>query len=167
MKREQKTYGIHDLVEWITNIVMGAVSFRVHFTGGAVTTAGTTPATYTTSDPIVQMAIERSSEFKSGRIKLLRSYDTGKEVAVLRNAVRTQPQEKIAEDAESDTREALAFEDAEITEDATLRRIEVANADDARNWLRDNCGIPTGKLRNKEIIASTAANCGVEFIYTK
>lgn len=87
MKRRKVTYGVYNIVEWHASLKMGKATVKVAFTGGAITTNGVTPATYTTNDPVVQLAIERSNEFRNGKIKVVRSYDLGGEVKIERNPV--------------------------------------------------------------------------------
>ena len=82
MKKRRVTYGVYNLVEWQAAIRMGKARVKVPFTGGAITTQGVTPATFTTSDPVVQLAIECSAEFKSGRIKIVRTRDLGGDVEI-------------------------------------------------------------------------------------
>ena len=60
MKKRKVTYGVYHLVEWIAVLSLGKAKVKVQFTGGATTTQGVTPATYTTADPEVQFAIERT-----------------------------------------------------------------------------------------------------------
>lgn len=67
----RKTYGVSGLMDWTTQIKAGKGSVSVHFTGGALTAYGVTPAKYSTSNPFFQSVIENSDQFKSGRIELL------------------------------------------------------------------------------------------------
>ena len=67
----RKTYGVSGLMDWTTQIKVGKGSVSVHFTGGALTAYGVTPAKYSTSNPFFQSVIENSNQFKSGRIELL------------------------------------------------------------------------------------------------
>ena len=67
----RKTYGVSGLMDWTTQIKTGKVSVSVHFSGGALTAYGVTPAKYSTSNPFFQSVIENSEQFKSGRIMLL------------------------------------------------------------------------------------------------
>lgn len=69
---EKITYGAPRLVDWVAQIKVGAASVRVHFTGGALTSYGVTPAEYTTSNPFIQKVIENSPYFKESRIIILR-----------------------------------------------------------------------------------------------
>lgn len=67
----RKTYGVSGLMDWTTQIKAGKGSVSVHFTGGALTAYGVTPAKYSTSNPFFQSVIENSKQFKSARIELL------------------------------------------------------------------------------------------------
>lgn len=71
-QRQTKVYGIHGLTEITVTIPAGKAWMMVHFTGGALTGYGVTPATFTTANPNVQALIERSPQFCSGRIKRLK-----------------------------------------------------------------------------------------------
>lgn len=70
MKIYKKRYAIYGMIEQSSVFPMGNGHIRVDFKHGSLTTAGIVPATYTTSNPVVQQAIENSSKFKSGIIKL-------------------------------------------------------------------------------------------------
>lgn len=70
---EKKIYGAPRYMDWVAQIKVGAATIKVHFTGGALTVYGVTPAEYTTSNVFIQKAIEMSSYFKEGRIVLLKS----------------------------------------------------------------------------------------------
>ena len=67
----RKTYGVSGLMDWTTQIKAGKGSVSVHFTGGALTAYGVTPAKYSTSNPFFQSVIENSKQFQSGRLELL------------------------------------------------------------------------------------------------
>ena len=58
-------------MDWTTQLKVGKGCVTVHFTGGALTAYGVTPAKYQTSNEFFQRVIECSDDFKSGRIKLL------------------------------------------------------------------------------------------------
>lgn len=69
---EKVTYGAPRYMDWVAQIKSGAATVRVHFTGGALTVYGVTPAEYTTTNPFIQKVIEQSKYFKEGRITLLK-----------------------------------------------------------------------------------------------
>jgi hypothetical protein len=68
MENKKVTYGTPTLMEYVAVIKLGKTTLRVPFTGGTITAYGVNPATFTTSNPIYQSAIENSSMFASGRI---------------------------------------------------------------------------------------------------
>lgn len=86
MDKSKKIYGVYNLIEWQAELPFGGGRVRVKFSGGAMTTQGVTPATYATSDAVVQFAIERSEAYRSGKIRLLKSYPTGERVEIGCNA---------------------------------------------------------------------------------
>lgn len=58
---------------------------KVLFTDGSMTASGVTPATFTTDNLMTQHAIERSPDFKNGRIKKVRSIELNEEVKIESN----------------------------------------------------------------------------------
>lgn len=85
MKKYKKTYAISSLSEKHTTFHLGKTKVHVSFTGGQVTKNGVNPATFTTADPIVQLAIERSNDFAKGAISLLAKYPVQGEVKIGKN----------------------------------------------------------------------------------
>lgn len=82
MKKYKKTYAIHNLAEKHTTFHLGKTKVHVSFTGGQVTKKGVNPATFTTEDPIVQLAIEKSKAFADGAVILLAKYPMPGEVKI-------------------------------------------------------------------------------------
>lgn len=99
----RKTYGVSGLVDWTTQIKAGKGSVSVHFTGGALTAYGVTPAKYSTSNPFFQSVIENSKQFKSGRIELLGTMEVPDDAATKARKVRmaAKAAEKPAKDEQS------------------------------------------------------------------
>ena len=69
MKIYKKKYAIYGMIEQSSVFPMGTGHVRVDFRHGSLTTAGIVPATYTTSNPVIQQAIENSPKFKARIIK--------------------------------------------------------------------------------------------------
>ncbi len=65
---ERVIYGAPRYMDWVAQIKVGAATVRVHFTGGALTVYGVTPAQFATTNEVIQKAIEMSAYFKEGRI---------------------------------------------------------------------------------------------------
>lgn len=80
----RKTYGIKGLMDYVMQIAAGKGIVTIHFSGGALTAYGTTPARYATNDPFFQNVIEHSAQFKSGRIKLLDTVVVPDDAATIR-----------------------------------------------------------------------------------
>ena len=99
----RKTYGVSGLMDWTTQIKAGKGSVSVHFTGGALTAYGVTPAKYSTSNPFFQSVIENSKLFKSGRIELLGTMEVPDDAATKARKARmaAKAAEKPAKDEQS------------------------------------------------------------------
>ena len=99
----RKTYGVSGLMDWTTQIKAGKGSVSVHFTGGALTAYGVTPAKYSTSNPFFQSVIENSKQFKSGRIELLGTMEVPDDAATKARKARmaANAAEKPAKDEQS------------------------------------------------------------------
>ena len=99
----RKTYGVSGLMDWTTQIKAGKGSVSVHFTGGALTAYGVTPAQYSTSNPFFQSVIENSKQFKSGRIELLGTMEVPDDAATKARKARmaAKAAEKPAKDEQS------------------------------------------------------------------
>ena len=57
-------------MEWHPEFRVGRTRLQVSFTGGHLCGGAATPASFETSDPVVQAVIERSAPFRRGRIRL-------------------------------------------------------------------------------------------------
>ena len=99
----RKTYGVSGLMDWTTQIKAGKGSVSVHFTGGALTAYGVTPAKYSTCNPFFQSVIENSNQFKSGRIELLGTMEVPDDAATKARKARmaAKAAEKPAKDEQS------------------------------------------------------------------
>lgn len=99
----RKTYGVSGLMDWTTQIKAGKGFVSVHFTGGALTAYGVTPAKYSTSNPFFQSVIENSKQFKSGRIELLGTMEVPDDAATKARKARmaAKAAEKPAKDEQS------------------------------------------------------------------
>ena len=108
----RKTYGVSGLMDWTTQIKTGKVSVSVHFTGGALTAYGVTPAKYSTSNPFFQSVIENSEQFKSGRIMLLGEMEVPDDAATKARKARkaSKAAEKPAKEEQSPVTETTVPE---------------------------------------------------------
>lgn len=85
MKKKKITYGVYGLIEWHTQLSLGKARVKASFTGGSLTTQGIVPATLMTDDPVVQMAIEKSLAYRTGKIRKVRERQTNEDISVERN----------------------------------------------------------------------------------
>lgn len=67
--KKRITYEIRGQVERNCFFRVGKALVRVEFTGGAVNSAGITPAQYITDNPLYQSAIENSADYRNGIIR--------------------------------------------------------------------------------------------------
>ena len=93
MKKKRITYGVHGMMEYQSIIKIGRATLKVLFTDGSMTAIGQNPAKYTTSDFLVQHAIENSSEFKRGRITVVDTIELDEEVHIERNPAKPSTQQ--------------------------------------------------------------------------
>lgn len=100
MKKKRITYGVYGMMEYQTIIKIGRATLKVLFTDGSITSIGQNPAMYTTSDFLVQRAIENSSEYKKGRIVTVNTFELDEEVRIERNPAKpsTQTAKAVIED---------------------------------------------------------------------
>lgn len=118
----RKTYGVSGLMDWTTQIKAGKGSVSVHFTGGALTAYGVTPAKYSTSNPFFQSVIENSKQFKSGRIELLGTMEVPDDAATKARKARmaAKAAEKPAKDEQSPVTETPVPETPAPVEEETV-----------------------------------------------
>lgn len=188
---ERITYGTPRLVDWVAQIKAGGATVRVHFTGGALTQYGVTPAEYTTASPFMQKVIEQSSYFKEGRIIKLRSTKLPdapkpkgkpKAVAAPQSAPATQTKrEKPAagtpataaagtpapEAAETDAPGSAPEAQGEESATAGLTEVAVTCLPDAQAYLQENFNISSYKIRSYEAAQLAAAEHGIQFTGAK
>lgn len=164
MKR--KTYGVSGLMDWTTQIKAGKAMVTVHFTGGALTAYGVTPATYSTTDAFFQRVIEGSAQFRSGKIALLSEMEVGG------NPDAADAARKVAKD-----KAAVGASDAALTEakgeaedgDEEGTVVEVPDRYDAVVYLKEHFpgnGYTSTALRTKAAFDAACRAHGVRFVFT-
>ena len=187
---EKITYGAPRLVDWVAQIKAGAATVRVHFTGGALTSYGVTPAEYTTTNPFIQKVIENSSYFKEGRITLIRKTEipnsakpkaskakskTAPAPIIEKPNVEAQTKET-PEPATTPTvetkREQTMTESGDKTEPENcetsgLTKVEVTCLQDAQAYLQENFNISSYKVRSYEAAQRAGAEHGIQFAGAK
>lgn len=119
------------MMEYQTIIKIGRATLKVLFTDGSMTAIGQNPAKYTTSDFLVQRAIENSSEFKKGRIQVVDTIELDEEVRIERNPAKPSTQAaKVAARAVIDNKptEASLSHTTPVAEDVADETAEEAYA---------------------------------------
>lgn len=143
----KKKYAIYGKVEMSVLIPVNNAKLRVNFANGVITPSGITPATFSTSDPVVQTAIENNRLYLKGMIKLEKSFKIG-EVEV--------DDEKPASDEEKNEKEPESQSSVKSYPD-------VKNVQSAREILISEYSIPIAELQDKERIKMKAEELGIEF----
>lgn len=131
MKKKRITYGVYGMMEYQTIIKIGRATLKVLFTDGSMTAIGQNPAKYTTSDFLVQRAIENSSEFKKGRIQVVDTIELDEEVRIERNPAKPSTQTaNVAAKAVIDNKptEASSSHTTPVAEDVEYEKTEEADA---------------------------------------
>lgn len=138
MKKKRITYGVHGMMEYQSIIKIGRATLKVLFTDGSITAIGQNPAKYTTSDFLVQHAIENSSEFKRGRITVVDTIELDEEVRIERNPVKpsTQQAPSLAE-AKPVAATAAKVEEPQDIADEPTEETNAVDADEAESASAD------------------------------
>lgn len=132
---------MNGLLEWHGQVHSKGVRMKVDFTNGTVTAYGVAPATFMTKDALTQHIMENSDEFKSGRIFLVRSVPLPD----------TEKKEETVPETEAGT---------------PLKKVEMPNVEDAKEYFADTYGINRSKLRTKAGIEEAAKGVGIEVVWT-
>lgn len=170
---EKTTYGAPRYMDWVAQLKAGAATVRIHFTGGALTAYGVTPAEYTTTNPVIQRVIEQSQYYKEGRIVKLRSTTVADPKGASKPKKATpKPQTPAQTPAVEPTPIVTETEPTRPTEVETpaeetpaegLKEVEVSCLQDAQDYLQQNFGISSYKVRSKAAAQRAAAEHGVMF----
>ena len=188
-----KTYGVSGLMDWTTQLKVGKGCVTVHFTGGALTAYGVTPAKYQTSNEFFQRVIECSDDFKSGRIKLLGVTELSGECCCKTKVVKKSAASSVSDvvvkkSAASSVSDVVVpgAVDGGVQEDGVdangvgadgvdangvdangVRVVEVPDRHEAVQYLKEHCdgGLTMTKLRTKEAFEEAQKRFGVRFVF--
>lgn len=153
-------------MDWTTQIKAGKGSVSVHFTGGALTAYGVTPAKFSTSNPFFQNVIENSEQFQSGRIELIGEMEVADED---RPAVTNTSEDIPTKEGEAHKGEKLVNDSQGAGAVVGECKIEVADKSEAIEYLKEHYSdknySATG-LRTKGAFEAACKECGVEFVFT-
>jgi hypothetical protein len=139
MKKKRITYGVHGMMEYQSIIKIGRATLKVLFTDGSMTAIGQNPAKYTTSDFLVQHAIENSSEFKRGRITVVDTIELDEEVRIERNPAKPSTQQAPSPaEAKPVTATAAKVEEPQDIADEPTEETNAVDADEAESASADS-----------------------------
>lgn len=183
MKKKRITYGVSGMMEYQTVIRFGKNILKVTFTGGSMNAIGVTPATFTTTNFLIQKAIENSCEFKRGRIRIVKTMELDEEIHIERGApfVAAVPEksadagsahesvcEHTVQGTETGTNVTAASAEEPLPEDedaGSMTQVEFSCNDDAKDYLEQTFGFVRSKLRNREDIVNAGKSHNVEIIF--
>ena len=138
MKKKRITYGVHGMMEYQSIIKIGRATLKVLFTDGSMTAIGQNPAKYTTSDFLVQHAIENSSEFKRGRITVVDTIELDEEVHIERNPAKPSTQQAPSPaEAKPVAATAAKVEEQQDIADEPTEETNAVDADEAESASAD------------------------------
>ena len=138
MKKKRITYGVHGMMEYQSIIKIGRATLKVLFTDGSMTAIGQNPAKYTTSDFLVQHAIENSSEFKRGRITVVDTIELDEEVRIERNPAKpTTQQAPSPAEAKPVAATAAKVEEPQDIADEPTEETNAVDADEVESAMLD------------------------------
>lgn len=138
MKKKRITYGVYGMMEYQAIIKIGRATLKVMFTDGSITAMGQNPAQYTTSDFIVQHAIENSSDFKKGRIHVVNTIELDEEVRIERNPAKpTTLHAPSPAEAKPVAATAAKVEEPQGIADEPTEKTDAVDADEAESAMLD------------------------------
>lgn len=167
----RKTYGVSGLTDWTAQIKAGKGTVLLHFTGGALTAFGVTPAKFSTSSLFFQSVIEDSEPFKGGRIQLLDTMEVADDATVKKRKlcahIHAESPERETDEAKQETLDETSGQSPADTTHG-FKAVEVADRSDAIEYLKENYpdkGYGAVKLRTKTAFDAACAEHGIRFVY--
>jgi len=167
MKKRNVIYGVSGMLEYQALIKVGSARLKVAFTNGSSNEAGRSPATYTTSNPIVQLAIENSKEYKCGFIRKVHEAITKEDVYIASEHEGKEAEVPIAENKE---RSVTNFEE---TKDETTEGVigavtikEFSCNDDAKDFFENEFDAKRSTLRTRADIIAYGKKNGIDVTFT-
>jgi hypothetical protein len=181
-ENKKVTYATPTLMEYVAIIKMGKATLRVPFSGGTITAYGVNPATFTTSNPIYQRAIESSEPYLNGRIVKLSEVALSGAPKIKLEHNEEKAQAPSAEVPEQQTESESASEDEQVADepteeseqseevpeaesDAELTKVTVTCLEDAAAYLKENFGVANRQVRSKASAEKIGKANGVEFVW--
>lgn len=141
---------------------VGRARIQVSFTGGHLGDGCSTPAKYTTSDPVVQKVIENSEHFRNGRIRVGAVYEepapkpSYSKPAIQKTAAKESPKETPA--SQKSAQQSL------FDTDEGLTAMEFESYVAAGLYLQDHENVDKKLLLEDESIDAEARKRGIKLI---
>lgn len=188
MKKRNIIYAVDGMIEYQALIKVGSAKMKISFANGYSNEKGRTPATFSTNNPIIQLAIENSKEFKSGHIYKMHETKTEEEVYIESEHVALQNDEPVNTSDESDNTEDLTdggqgadtsdnAEQKQSTEETPVMQSEKETIststckeftcnDDAKDFLEAEFGAKRSSLRTRADIITYGKSNGIDVVFT-
>lgn len=188
MKKKKIIYGVAGMLDYQALIKVGSAKMKISFTNGSSNEAGRTPATFSTDNPIIQLAIENSKEFKSGLITKVHVVNTDEEVYIESEHVALLEDEpagtsdetgngeeltggKQGADTPGKTEQEQTADESLVTQSEeetvnTSTRKEFTCNDDAKDFFETEFGVKRSTLRTRADIIAYGKNNGIDVVFT-
>lgn len=188
MKKRKIIYGVAGMLDYQALIKVGSAKMKISFTNGSSNEAGRTPATFSTDNPIIQLAIENSKEFKSGLITKVHVVNTDEEVYIESEHVALLEDEpagtsdetgngeeltggKQGADTPGETEQKQTADESPVTQSEeetvnTSTRKEFTCNDDAKDFFETEFGVKRSALRTRADIIAYGKNNGIDVVFT-
>lgn len=158
------------MVEFQALVNIGKAVMKVNFTDGSMTAFGQNPAQFTTTNPVVQFAIQNSTDFKKGRIKIINTIELDEEIncgpKVVASAAPAAEAKKAEAVVETKKAEAAAATAATVEgEEAKVDEIEFDCNDDAKDYLEKRYGANRQKMRTRAEIVALGKTYGLSITF--
>lgn len=143
-----KKYGIKNTSECVLRLPVGRSVVICNFTNGNLQSREPIPASFTTSNPIAQFAVENCDRFKNGKIFIMAEYDEAPAPAEPQDT--TVQKVKPAKNGKKTVKEQRVMEN-------------VQTYGDAMTVLMTESGVSLGDLKNVEDCIAKAEELGISF----
>ena len=147
------------MMEWLPEFRVGRGRLQVSFTGGHLCGGACTPASYETSDPVVQKVIESSVHFRQGRIRLVMEDGHTDRPAIgstmLSGAATPEPA------SEGVLPECVCGVAANVTDSHKGFVFEYSTLDDISDFLQFGKSVPLDRLHSEEDCFREAERLGI------
>lgn len=163
MKKKRITYGVYGMMEYQSIIKIGRATLKIMFTDGSMTAFGQNPAKYTTTNFLVQRAIENSSEFKKGRITVVNAIELDEEVRIERNPTKVEEPQDTADDTTKENVIDDAPKENTTADDKT--EVEFSDNQEAKDYIFKNFGVKPSTMRNRDDIKTVGLTYGVTITF--